>query len=87
MKGVTKAMRGMNKNINMPEITKIMMEFEKESEMMNMKEDMMNDAIDDVVDEEDDEAESDAIVNQVLDEIGITLDQQVIDMLYYSISN
>ncbi|KAJ3334327.1 ESCRT-III subunit protein did4 [Blyttiomyces sp. JEL0837] len=79
MKGVTKAMRSMNKNINMPEITKIMMEFERESEMMDMKEEMMNDAIDDVVEEGDDEEESDAILNQVLDEIGISVNQQLVD--------
>jgi charged multivesicular body protein 2A len=77
MKGVTKAMRGMNRSVNLPEISKIMMEFERESEMMDMKEEMMNDAIDDAVDEEDDEEETDAIVNQVLDEIGINLDQSV----------
>ncbi|KAJ3414267.1 Charged multivesicular body protein 2A [Chytridiales sp. JEL 0842] len=79
MKGVTKAMRGMNKSINLPEIAKIMMEFEKESEMMDMKEEMMNDAIDDAVDEEEDEEESDAIVAAVLDEIGISLNQSLVD--------
>ena len=67
----------MNKQINLPGIQKIMMDFERESEMMDMKEEMMNDAIDDVMEEEDDEAESDQIVNQVLDEIGINLDQSV----------
>ncbi|KAI9349461.1 Snf7-domain-containing protein [Zopfochytrium polystomum] len=79
LKGVTKAMRSMNKNVNLPEISKIMMEFERESEMMNMKEEMMNDAIDDAVEEEDDEEESEAIVNQVLDEIGINLNQEMVD--------
>ncbi|KAJ3283999.1 Charged multivesicular body protein 2A [Borealophlyctis nickersoniae] len=79
MKGVTKAMRSMNKQINLPGIQKIMMEFEKESEMMDMKEEMMNDAIDDVMEEEEDEEESDQIVNQVLDEIGINLDQSLAD--------
>ena len=77
MKGVTKAMKSMNKRINLPAIQKIMMDFEKESEVMNMKEEMMNDAIDDAMDEEDDEAESDQIVQQVFDEIGINLDQSL----------
>eukprot|EP00158_Paraphelidium_tribonemae_P001513 Partr_v1_DN24497_c0_g1_i2_m66252 putative Charged multivesicular body protein len=77
MKGVTKAMKSMNKRINMPAIQKIMMEFEKESEIMDMKEDMMNDAIDDAVEEEEDEEESEAIVQQVLDEIGISFDQSL----------
>ncbi|KAJ3366922.1 Charged multivesicular body protein 2A [Allomyces arbusculus] len=79
MKGVTKAMRSMNKQINLPQITKIMMEFEKESEMMDMKEEMMNDAIDDVMEDADDEDEEEEIVRKVLDEIGIDLDQQLVD--------
>lgn len=49
MKGVTKAMRQMNAKINLPQIQKIMMDFEKESDMMDMKEEMMTDAIDDVM--------------------------------------
>lgn len=49
MKGVTKAMRQMNSKINLPQIQKIMMDFEKESDMMDMKEEMMTDAIDDVM--------------------------------------
>ncbi|TPX39335.1 hypothetical protein SeLEV6574_g07294 [Synchytrium endobioticum] len=75
MKGATKAMRAMNKQVNLQAITKIMMEFEKESEMMDMKEELMSDAIDDVMDDENDEVETDEIVNQVLDEIGINLEQ------------
>lgn len=75
MKGVTKAMKQMNKRINLPAIQKIMQEFEQESEVMDMKEEMMNDAIDDAMDEEEDEEESDRIVQSVLDEIGITLNQ------------
>ncbi|KAI9179053.1 ESCRT-III subunit protein did4 [Blastocladiella emersonii ATCC 22665] len=76
MRGVTKAMRGMNRQINLPQITKIMMEFEKEAEMMDMKEEMMNDAIDDVMEDADDEEEEEEIVMKVLDEIGIDLDQK-----------
>ncbi|KAJ3291952.1 ESCRT-III subunit protein did4 [Rhizoclosmatium sp. JEL0117] len=79
MKGVTKAMRGMNKNMNLPELTKIMMDFEKESDMMDMKEEMMNDAIDDNIEDADDETESDNIVNQILDEIGINVNASLVD--------
>lgn len=45
MKGVTKAMGSMNKQMKLPEIQKIMMEFEKQSEIMDMKEEMMADTI------------------------------------------
>merc|ERR1719228_2520044 len=70
MKGVTKAMMNMNRQMKLPE-------FEKQSEMMDMKEEMMNDVIDDAMGDEDDEEESDAIVNQVLDELGLQLTDQL----------
>merc|ERR1712156_917278 len=71
MKGVTKAMGNMNKQMKLPEIQKIMMEFEKQSEIMDMKGEMMED--------EEDEDESDAIVNQVLDELGLQLNDKLGD--------
>ncbi|KAM9831236.1 charged multivesicular body protein 2a [Neosynchiropus ocellatus] len=77
MKGVTKAMATMNRQLKLPQIQKIMMEFEKESEIMDMKEEMMNDAIDDAMGDEDDEEESDAIVTQVLDELGLNLSDEL----------
>ncbi|KAI9291893.1 hypothetical protein K502DRAFT_110059 [Neoconidiobolus thromboides FSU 785] len=78
MKGATKAMKMMNGSLNLPGIQKIMMEFERENEVMDMKEEMMNDVMDDIMDEEnDEEEETDLIVSQVLDEIGINLDQSV----------
>jgi len=43
--------------LKLPQIQKIMMEFEKQSEIMDMKEEMMNDAIDDAMGDEDDEDE------------------------------
>lgn len=43
--------------LKLPQIQKIMMEFEKQSEIMDMKEEMMNDAIDDAMGDEADEDE------------------------------
>ena len=43
--------------MKLPQIQKIMMEFERESEIMDMKEEMMNDAIDDVMEGDEDEEE------------------------------
>lgn len=77
MKGATKAMGSMNRQMNLPQIQKIMMDFERESEMMDMKDEMMGDAIDDAFEEDEDEEESEEIVNKVLDEIGISLNQEV----------
>merc|ERR1712066_637175 len=76
-KGVTKAMMNMNKHMKLPEIQKIMQEFEKQSEIMDMKEEMMSDVIDDVLGDEEDEEEGDAIVSQVLDELGLQLTDQM----------
>ncbi|MGH0186303.1 UNVERIFIED_CONTAM: hypothetical protein FKN15_020822 [Acipenser sinensis] len=62
-----KKMAKQGQMLKLPQIQKIMMEFEKQSEIMDMKEEMMNDAIDDAMGDEDDEEESDAVVSQVLD--------------------
>jgi hypothetical protein len=42
-------MRGMSRTMNLPAIQKIMMDFERESSAMDMKEEMMSDAVDDVM--------------------------------------
>ncbi|MFH4976043.1 hypothetical protein AB6A40_002752 [Gnathostoma spinigerum] len=77
MKGVTMAMASMNRQLNLPQIQKIMQEFERQSETMDIKEELMNDAIDDAMADEGDEEESEAIVNQVLDELGIQLSEEM----------
>ena len=81
MRGATRAMASMNRGLNLPSIQRIMNEFEKESSMMDMKEEMMSDAVDDVMEdpEEDEEEESDKILKEVLDEIGVSLSQQLTD--------
>jgi division protein CdvB (Snf7/Vps24/ESCRT-III family) len=65
----------MNRNMNLPAIQRIAMEFERENDMMDQRQEMMDDVIDDAF--EDEEEETDEIVNQVLDEIGIDLSQSV----------
>merc|ERR1712226_1693725 len=72
-----KKLMPMNKQMKLPEIQKIMQEFEKQSEIMDMKEELMSDVIDDALGDEDDEEESDAIVTQVLDELGLQLGDQL----------
>jgi len=79
MRGVTRAMMVMNRQMNLPAMQRIMMEFEKQSEKMDMKEEMMSDTMDDVFEGEGEEEESDEIINQVLDEIGINLTSQLVD--------
>ncbi len=79
LKGVTKALSQMNRQINLPQINKILQDFEKESEVMSMKEEMMDDAVDGVLEEDGEEGESDEIVQKVLDEIGISLGGSMVD--------
>lgn len=78
--GVTRAMQNMNRQLNLPQIQRILQEFEKQSEIMDMKEEMINDAIDDAMEDEGDEEESDAVVAQVLDELGLQLGDQLANL-------
>ena len=77
------AMAAMNRGLNLPSIQRIMNEFEKESSAMDMKEEMMADAVDDVMDDEaeDEEEEGDKILREVLDEVGVSLQQAVSRLL------
>ncbi|RSH94325.1 ESCRT-III subunit protein did4 [Saitozyma podzolica] len=54
-----------------------MNDFERESSTMDMKEEMMSDAVDDAMEQEDEgegeEVESDKILKEVLDEIGMNM--------------
>ncbi|KIO32456.1 hypothetical protein M407DRAFT_18512 [Tulasnella calospora MUT 4182] len=81
MRGATRAMASMNRGLNLPAIQRVLTDFEKESSMMDMKEEMMSDAVDDVMEDEgeDEEEEGDKILQQVLDEIGVSLQQQLAD--------
>eukprot|EP00955_Chlamydomonas_euryale_P105363 365632-Chlamydomonas_euryale.AAC.27 len=49
MGGATKAMRMMNRQLNMPQLHKIMREFERQNERMEMTSEMMGDAVDDAM--------------------------------------
>lgn len=71
MRGTTRAMATMNRKMNLPAIAKIMREFEKQNEKMEVASDMMGSAVDMAFEGEGEEEESDELVNQVLDEIGV----------------
>ena len=73
MKGAARAMYMMNRTMNIPQLQKIMMRFEREGEMMELKQEVMEDTIDGVMEQEGDEEAQDEVLNQVLDEIGINL--------------
>ena len=76
MRGATRILGSMNRSMNLPALQRIAMEFERENDIMDQRQEMMDDAIDDItgVDEEE---ESDLVVEQVLEEIGVDLRQAV----------
>jgi len=77
MMGVTIALRGMNQQMKLPQVKRILMEFEKQLQMMDLKEEMLNEAMDSSMGMEDPDAESDELVTQVLDELGLQLQHQL----------
>ena len=79
MKATTKAMARMNKEIKLPELQKIMMEFAKENERSEVMGEMMGDAIDDALSEPGNEEEEERVVGQILAELNINLEEQLQD--------
>jgi len=79
MKGAAKAMAVMNRQMNLPAMQRILMNFEMESDRMNMKEELMEGAIDDIFEEDEEEKDTDEILNQILDDIGINLSAELVD--------
>jgi charged multivesicular body protein 2A len=71
--------------MNLPQISKILQDFERESSAMDMREEMMSDTVDEVMEDEGEteEEESDKILKQVLDEIGVSVSQQVSSFTLY----
>ena len=76
MKGVSKAMRMLNTQLNLPALQRVMMEFEKQSEIFDMKEEMMSDAIDDALDEEDAEEDAEEEVNKVFAQLNLEFQEE-----------
>lgn len=66
------SMRTMNRQMNLPALQKMMVEFEKQSAMSEMKQEMVEDILDDVLGAEEEEEAADEMVNSVFDEIGIS---------------
>eukprot|EP00767_Chilomastix_cuspidata_P002488 gnl/Chilomastix_cuspidata/2612.p1 GENE.gnl/Chilomastix_cuspidata/2612~~gnl/Chilomastix_cuspidata/2612.p1 ORF type:complete len:169 (-),score=57.13 gnl/Chilomastix_cuspidata/2612:71-577(-) len=69
--GCSAAMARMNKQIDIPSLRKIAVEFSKNNAKMEMTQEMMEGAIDDVLGESDEEEEASQLVAQVFDELGI----------------
>jgi len=76
MKGATQVLKTMNRQMNLPALQQIAMDFERENDIMDQRQEIMDDAIDESTGIEEEE-ETDAVVQQVLDELGVELNQNV----------
>ncbi|CAF0831537.1 unnamed protein product [Rotaria sordida] len=77
MQATAKTMTKMNKVMNPAQMSKITQQFTQEHTKLGIKEEMMGETLDAAFGEEGDSEEEDAIVNQVLDEIGITFNEKM----------
>ncbi|GFZ17688.1 vacuolar protein sorting-associated protein 2.3 [Actinidia rufa] len=65
MKGASKAMEAMNKQMAPAKQAKVILEFQKQSAQMDITTEMMSDAIDDALDNDEAEDETEELTNQV----------------------
>lgn len=78
MKGCSRAMRRMNRQIDVQSMQKIMVDFERQTGIMEMKEEIMEDVMSDLNPDADlEEEETDSIINQVFEEIGIDINNKM----------
>ncbi|KAM1153806.1 hypothetical protein ACFX2I_036184 [Malus domestica] len=77
MKGATKAMVAMNKQMAPAKQVKVIREFQKNAAQMDMTIEMMSESIDETLDKDEAEEETEELTNQVLDEIGVDIASQL----------
>lgn len=77
MKGATRIIGGMNRTMNLPALSKIAQDFERENDVMEQRQEMMEDAVDDALGDPAEEEESEETINQILDELGIEFNSKV----------
>ena len=79
MRDATGLLASMNRSMNLPQLQRISMEFEKQSDLMDQRQEMMDEAIDNAMedDEINEDEEAEEIVNKVLDEIGVSLNMEL----------
>ena len=86
MRGATSLLGSMNRQMNLPALQRIAMEFEKENDIMDQRQEMMDDAIDDVTGVEDEE-EGEEVIREVLDEIGVDLGMAVGHSIFFEVTH
>eukprot|EP00554_Chaetoceros_debilis_P003876 CAMPEP_0194095358 /NCGR_PEP_ID=MMETSP0149-20130528/56785_1 /TAXON_ID=122233 /ORGANISM="Chaetoceros debilis, Strain MM31A-1" /LENGTH=226 /DNA_ID=CAMNT_0038781299 /DNA_START=292 /DNA_END=972 /DNA_ORIENTATION=+ len=77
---VSTAMGKANQAIDTKEMNKIMADFTRQNEVMEVRQEMMDDALTDAFDNEDLEEEADQVTGQVLAELGIEMDSNFVGL-------
>lgn len=77
---VTSAMSVANSAMDVKETTKIMAEFSRENERLQVKQEMMDDALIDAFDNEEVEEEAEQVTSQVLAELGVEFDEKLVGL-------
>ena len=77
---VTSALSAANSAVDAKEMSKIMNEFSRINERLNVSEEIMDDALSAAFDNDAIEEEADNVTSQVLAELGIELDQKMIGL-------
>ncbi|KAK2951720.1 putative Charged multivesicular body protein 2a [Blattamonas nauphoetae] len=73
MKSMNRIMGTMSRQIKIPQMQKIMMDFQRQNDIMEQKQEIMDDAMDDAFGAADEDEEADVLVNQILDEFSIQM--------------
>ena len=76
LQGVNKVMERVNEQMDIHQIQEILKEFAKNSEKMEMQQEMMSDAIDAGMDNAEDVESADKIYAQICEEIGIEVAEE-----------
>ena len=77
MSQVTRAMHQMNSQVNLTGMQNTMREFDRQNQMMCMKEEIISDQMDLEEEEDDDEDQSDLEVRKVLDELCLGIGEKI----------
>ncbi|CUM68342.1 uncharacterized protein PRCAT00006064001 [Priceomyces carsonii] len=81
MRDATRVLNGMNRSMNLPQLSRIAQEFAKENDLMDQKQEFMEDAVDDAMEDDElgEDEQVDEILGKVLDEIGVDLNTTLKD--------
>jgi division protein CdvB (Snf7/Vps24/ESCRT-III family) len=77
---VTSAMAVANSAMDIKETTRIMQEFTRENERLQVKQELMDEALIDAFDNDEVEEEAEQLTNQVLAELGVEMDSRLVGL-------